>query len=416
MRVAVISHGHPQFTRGGGEVAAYNLFNGINATGKHRAWFLARAPQALLHPGTSVAQHRENEYLFAGEAEVENLVATIDLGPNGDFASLLKRIEPDVIHFHHYYKVGIELLRVARQACPNARLMLTFHEYMAICTNHGTMVKADMQLCHRYDPRECMHCFPDRDPGWFFLRERYLKSFFALVDLFISPSHFLAQRYIDWGLPAHKMHVIENGIAAGNKLPPRKIPAKTPRTRFAFFGQAHPFKGLDLVLEAFGALPPKLRRTVSLDIHAHGIDLLDDGPYKEKLKALLKQHRDFAHYHGAYEQRELPRLMADTDWVLMGSVWWENSPLVIQEAWKFGRPIICPELGGMAEKVEHGKGGLLYRARDGVALRTLVEQIVAGAPPVAYEALIASLPDYTTIEAATTAHLVAYRELGERAA
>lgn len=409
MRVVVISHGHPEFTRGGGEVAAYNLYCGINAAAGHQAWFLARAPQALLHLGTQLAQHAEREYLFAGEAEVEHLTASMELGQDADFALLLKRIKPDVIHFHHYYKVGIELLRVAKQACPKARLVLTFHEYMAICTNHGTMVKTDMRLCSNYSPRDCMQCFPDRGPDWFFLREQYLKSFLNLVDTYISPSHFLAQRYIEWGLPAEKMQVIDNGITAGKKLPPRKLTKGEARTRFAFFGQTHPYKGLDLVLEAFAALPAKIRNTLTLDIHAFGLEFMEQGDYYHKLKKLLKKHSSFAHFHGSYEQGELPRLMQETDWVVMGSIWWENSPLVIQEAWKFGRPVICPELGGMAEKVSNGKGGLLYRARDAVSLSKLLSDISTNTQDVSYNSLITRMPDYTSIEESVALHLQSYR-------
>jgi glycosyltransferase involved in cell wall biosynthesis len=125
----------------------------------------------------------------------------------------------------------------------------------------------------------------------------------------------------------------------------------------------------------------------------------------------LKKNKDFAHYHGSYEQGELPRLMAETDWVLMGSIWWENSPLVIQEAWKFGRPVICPELGGMAEKVHEGAGGRLYRARDAVSLGKLVSAIVTSAVPADYDNLIARIPDYTSIEAAVAQHLRAYQGL-----
>ena len=44
-------------------------------------------------------------------------------------------------------------------------------------------------------------------------------------------------------------------------------------------------------------------------------------------------------------------LMADLHWVLVPSIWWENSPLVIQEAFFHGRPVICSDVGGMAEKV-----------------------------------------------------------------
>ena len=47
--------------------------------------------------------------------------------------------------------------------------------------------------------------------------------------------------------------------------------------------------------------------------------------------------------------------MASVDWVVVPSIWWENSPLVIQEAFGYGRPVICSDIGGMAEKVTDGR-------------------------------------------------------------
>jgi hypothetical protein len=101
MRVVIISHGHPAHTSGGGEQAAYNLYRGINSQPRHQAWFLARAPVQMLHPGTQVAMHSEREYLFEGEAEVQAFSASVELGPDGEFAGLLKKLKPDIIHFHH---------------------------------------------------------------------------------------------------------------------------------------------------------------------------------------------------------------------------------------------------------------------------------------------------------------------------
>jgi glycosyltransferase involved in cell wall biosynthesis len=43
------------------------------------------------------------------------------------------------------------------------------------------------------------------------------------------------------------------------------------------------------------------------------------------------------------------------------SVWWENSPIVIQEALFHGRPLIVSNIGGMAEKVADGVNGLHFR-------------------------------------------------------
>ena len=58
----------------------------------------------------------------------------------------------------------------------------------------------------------------------------------------------------------------------------------------------------------------------------------------------------------------------NVDWVIVPSIWWENSPLVIQEAFHFGRPVICSDIGGMAEKVADGVDGLHFRANDATSL------------------------------------------------
>src|SRR5207244_4345149 len=57
---------------------------------------------------------------------------------------------------------------------------------------------------------------------------------------------------------------------------------------------------------------------------------------------------------GRYSRDELSRLLSHIDWVVVPSVWWENSPLVIQDAFLHERPVICSNIGGMAEKVIDG--------------------------------------------------------------
>src|ERR1044071_1235531 len=64
--------------------------------------------------------------------------------------------------------------------------------------------------------------------------------------------------------------------------------------------------------------------------------------------------------------------MANFDWVVVPSIWWENSPLVIQEAFQHGRPVICSDIGGMAEKVAHGVNGLHFRAGDARSLASTI--------------------------------------------
>jgi glycosyltransferase involved in cell wall biosynthesis len=408
MRVLILSHGHPTFSKGGAELAAYYLYQGINESDENEAWLVARAEQKLLHLGTPISSLNDREYLIAGNADVIDL-STCQAVSGGEFADLLGTINPDVIHFHHYAYLGLELIRAVKQACPDSNIILTLHEYIAICMNNGQMVKTDGRLCYQYSPRECAQCFPERTSESFFLRERYIKSFFSLVDAFISPSKFLRDRYVAWGLPAEKLYVIENGLPVGSRITARKLREGDRRGRFAYFGQINPFKGLDVVIEAFERLPKSIKKQVSLDIFGSGLEW-QSAEYKSRFASLLDNNKALIRYHGPYEPQEMGRLMRDVDWVVMGSIWWENSPLVIQEAYKFGRPVICPDIGGMAEKVHDGLTGLHYRARDPVSLSAVIESVISDND--CYDALCSQLPNAPTVQDCVASHLDLYGRLG----
>jgi glycosyltransferase involved in cell wall biosynthesis len=405
MRVAIFSRGHPTFSKGGAEIAAFNLFNGINQTTDNEAWFIGRGSDNLLHLGTPIAAINEREYLISGNADLFNINCGIALGYESDFSEMLRNINPDVIHFHHYIWLGIEMIRAAKRTCPNAKIILTLHEYIAICSNSGQMIKTDGRLCYQYSPRECALCFPDKTPEDFFLRERYIKSYFNLVDQFISPSEFLRQRYIDWGISAEKIHVIENGLPKGDKFLPMVLEENEIRGKFAYFGQINPFKGVDVVIDAFGKLSKEQRKQVTLDIYGSGLQW-QEASYQDKINKMLAENKNMIRYHGSYESEELGRLMESVDWVVMGSIWWENSPLVIQEAYKFGKPVICPNIGGMAEKVKNGVSGIHYRARDSISLITVIEKIIEG--KIDYEKLYDQLPSIMTEEQCAAEHLSLY--------
>ena len=77
---------------------------------------------------------------------------------------------------------------------------------------------------------------------------------------------------------------------------------------------------------------------------------------------------------GPYKSADLPRLMREVDWVVMPSTWWENAPVVIQEAFHHGRPLIASDIGGMAEKVRDRLDGLHFRAGSPDSLADCLER------------------------------------------
>lgn len=374
-KALVISHAHPDFSKGGAEVAAHGLYRGLRALGDWDAVLLARhGVDGLRRTNKPFSVHDgEHEILFDTQTDpfyfsVRNAESLLR-----DFGQLLERLRPDVVHFHHYWQVGLELIRAVKRHDPQLPVVMTLHEYLAICRQNGQMVKTNGQLCTRGSPALCHACMPDQSPDDYFLRRHFIRSFFDQVDLFVAPSHFLRSRYVAWGLAPERIVMLENGQQYGA---PRAVePADeddAPRTRFAFFGQINPYKGVDLLLEAIRLLPLAIRKRIRVEIHG-GANEGQPPEIRERIDALVAQAGRCLKLFGPYAPEDQQRLICGVDWVVVPSIWWENSPMVIQEAFLHGRPVICADIGGMAEKVQHGHNGLHFRARNAADLARTIE-------------------------------------------
>lgn len=360
-RILVMAHAHPDFSVGGGEIAAYNLFKAYTANPEvAEAWFLGRADRGRGVTG-SIGMRRPNEYVWEqGIGDWHLMKAQHRESLVTWFADLVRALQPTVVHAHHYMHLGLEFLRVIKQVDPRIRIYLTLHEYMAICRNNGQMIKTDgKRLCSRSSPDECRQCFPQHSSEDFWLRRQFFMRHFDLVDGFISPSEFLRSRYVAWGIEPDRITVIENGQDPLEPLEPRVLSTGERRNRFGFFGQITPFKGLHVLLEALTRLSPDERSEILLEVHGANLELQTED-YRERVAELRQPliEEGVVQWIGPYQPYELRKRMAGVDWVVVPSTWWENSPMVIQEAFLCGRPLLVSDIGGMAEKVRHGVDGL----------------------------------------------------------
>ena len=90
--------------------------------------------------------------------------------------------------------------------------------------------------------------------------------------------------------------------------------------------------------------------------------------FQQEFRRLVQMAGRRVRFFGSYRSADLPELMREVDWVVVPSTWWENSPVVIQEAFLHGRPIICSDIGGMAEKVRNRVDGLHFRVASAESL------------------------------------------------
>ena len=368
-RILMIAHAHPDHSRGGGEIAAYNLHKRLNQSDEHTSVFLARhARSELLHGGTPLAgTGRPAEIvMYANMPDWFRFSQPDKAMIWRDFRQTLKTTRPDIVHLHHYLFLGLELIREIRNFNPEIRIVMTLHEYWAICHNEGQMIKKDHSLCYESSPAACAQCFTKKTPQDFMLRKLFIRSHFDLVDAFVAPSHFLKDRYVAWGLAEHRVHVIENMLANEEDKPATTIAGSNKTScdtlQLAFFGQINWFKGLDLLLEAIELLPKRMRNKINLDINGSGLGR-QPAELQKNIEDRLVRLEGVVSFRGAYTQAELPALMQAAHWMIMPSRWWENSPVVILEAAKYGIPVICSNIGGMAEKVIDGKTGIHFQAR-----------------------------------------------------
>ena len=422
-KVLFVCHNHPAVRPGGAEQYALELYEALRSTDEIEPYFLAWAPVpntdlSPRHTHTVIASvnadpnqyfiHTDQEaweWLFARPREKQVLTRS--------YADFLEAIRPDVVHFQHTLFIGYDAIRVTRNVLPDAPIIYTLHDFIPICHHYGQMVRTmGRKLCHKASPRRCHECFPQHSAQAFFMRERFIKSQLSLVDRFITPSHTLEERYAEWGLPPEKILFEDYG-----RLPVERAPAPVdrdpdpPRNRFAFFGQFTPWKGADLLLEAMAVLGDDFDG--HLWIHGANLDVQAQ-EFQDRLKPLLAETAETVTVAGSYNRGQLAKLMARVDWVIVPSIWWENSPLVIQEAFLHGRPVICTDIGGMAEKVTDDVDGMHFRRGDAEHLAQVIRR--AAETPGLWDRLSAAIPPVHTMDAHVAMVSALYGELSNRLA
>jgi glycosyltransferase involved in cell wall biosynthesis len=247
------------------------------------------------------------------------------------------------------------------------------------------------ELCDRASPRRCSECFPRIPSSEFYLRERFIKAHLDEVDLFIAPSEFLLQRHVEWGISPDRIMFEDYGRRPAVKL--TEDETDRPRNRFGYFGQFNPYKGVETLLQAMAGFAGQPE--IQLRLHGANLEQQSD-EFKESFAMLLERAEANVTMVGSYHPTDVPSLMREIDWVLVPSRWWENSPLVIQEAFMQRRPVICTGIGGMAEKVTNEVNGLHFAASDASRLAGVIQR--AATEEGLWERLREGIPEILTVD------------------
>ncbi|RMF39703.1 MAG: glycosyltransferase, partial [Anaerolineae bacterium] len=297
--------------------------------------------------------------------------------------------KPDVFHLFSGYLMGARPLRVAQEMGIPTVVSLT--DFWFLCPRI-TMLRSDGGISTLpIDPVRCARCLGEEKRRFRYLgkaapalaqvywrlqkrnaaalRERldFLISTLNRVDCAISPSRFVRQMYVQAGVDAGRVIFSRQG----RDFPSQDIPQKEPAEvlRVGYIGQIAPHKGVHTLLEAVRALP-----NAPLEVHLYG-DSTPFPKYTRRLRGLSAGDARI-HWEGVFPRSAIGEVHRNLDVLVVPSVWYENSPNTILEAFACGTPVLASDLGGMVELVREGENGLRFPPGDSAALAELLSRMV----------------------------------------
>lgn len=280
---------------------------------------------------------------------------------------ILIKEQPQIAHLHNiYHQLTPSIIPVLKRH--GVKVVLTLHDYKLICPAY--LALKDDEVCDVCAGRMFWKAFTENCQnsylrGLLLSAEgifHKLKGSYDSVDLFLAPSHFLAD-ITARRIPKEKIRVLRNGIDEN-----------TYRANYSdqgyilYFGRLSGEKGVRTLLLAH----QKLQADVPLVI-------VGTGPQEKQLREMFPGVR----FSGYRNGRALNNLIANAAFVVVPSEWYENCPMSVLEAMAHGKPVIGSRIGGIPEQIEDGKTGFLFEKGNIVDLAEKMSRLI-GSPALRY--------------------------------
>jgi len=398
MRILQVVHGFPPRAFGGTETYTYSL--SMELSKRHEVYVLYPAYGGFRYNFNYLEKNGLNIY----ELNIpfsERIMRLINLKSTylntkvaGKFRELIIKIKPDCIHFQHLIDLSASLIQVAKEK--GIPTVLTLHDYWFICPT-TQLLKRDSTICNGLDEQaeNCFRCWNNEQaelltdilgkrltPKMFSeevfesalmkmnskkkFRERkeYMKSIMLNTDRIIAPSIFLRNIFIESGISGKKIVYSSNGYNLSAFKGFKK--KKHENLIFGFVGNVVKLKGVDVLVEAFN------------EINSKNAELKIYGNYDRRSKFFKGLQRKIRNnnikFMGKFNDLKNP--YSEIDILIFPSIWYENCPLVLKEAFATETPVIASNIGSIPEFVIDKVNGLLFKAGEPEDLLKKIKMII----------------------------------------
>ena len=359
------------------------------------------------------------------------------------FAQYLARHKPDIVHFFHLYRLSASAIAAAVHArvptvftptdfwtiCPLIELRLPGGE---LCRGPGLMSQNCVQHLSAVNNVDLGPGFTRRPPLFPTLataariwaikhsyagrnthygnfvrtvaaRHPYIRESMNHVDRILVPTKIMETLLAENGIDRARLRHVRYGIELQNIQRHPETKGTTPALRVGFIGTLAEHKGAHLLIDAVRALPP----SVPIDLKIFG-NPHEFPAYVARLHGLAADDPRI-HFLGTFPNTQIGEVFSDLDVLVVPSIWYENTPLVIYSALAAAVPVIATNLGGMSEAITPEKTGLLFAKGDSAQLAAHLTRLAADRPFLrtlaANTPTPKSIPQYVTELEATYAEI-----------
>lgn len=398
MRILLTTHQFlPQFAAGT-EVLTLSVARELQKRG-HVVNVLTGYPTSI----NLTDEDRFDEYDFEGihvyrfhhaYTPMGNQVSMIEIGYNNRlgmsyFDFILKNFKPDIVHFFHLNRLGTGLIECAVHA--GIPRFMTPTDFWAVCPT-GQLWFYDGSLCDgpSINAGNCLKHFAQSTQkgivgktaellptSWADVLVRITKKNSLLkyskqaevlalanrlpinisrlnkLNGIIAPNRFMREFLIRHGVTPDLITEVAFGIeVTAPEVNERRSEHKSP-LRIAFIGTLAPHKGCHVLIEALKLIPAGY---VELKVYGRTDEFPD---YTRKLKLLVGDLFP-VEFCETFPNSKIARIFLDIDVLVVPSLWYENTPLVLYSAQAAGCPVVASNLAGLAEVIQDNENGLLF--------------------------------------------------------
>lgn len=270
--------------------------------------------------------------------------------------------KPDLVHIHnilHHITPSI-LGEIKKRKIP---IVWTLHDYTIICPN-TSFITDKGEICEACKKRKFFMAPIKRCKKNSFaasivaMLENYIHrimNIYRHVDIFISPSNFLREKFIEFGMDK-KVITLNNFISVETIQPQYKN-----KGYVIYLGRLSLIKGVDTLIEATKSFPNILLKVIG------------DGELRE---AFESQNIKNVELLGFKSGRELEDLIKNAMFIVVPSQWYENFPYSILEAFAYGKPAIGAHIGGIPELIIDGETGYTFESGNVNDLRLTLRKML----------------------------------------